>query len=107
MENGKIHDSQISASSEWRANYGAINSRLNFRAQGGRQGAWTARHNDINQWLQVNFNIRATVTEILTQGRSNWNQWVKSYTASYSNDGVNFFDYRVNGVVKVWRYNYK
>jgi ribosomal protein L19E len=101
MENGEIHDSQISASSEWDANHGAINSRLNFQAQGKRQGAWSARRNDRNQWLQVNFNLQATVTEILTQGRSNSNQWVTSYTVSYSNDGLNFFAYRVNGVLKV------
>ncbi len=101
MENGEIYDSQISASSEWAANYGVINSRLNFQAQGRRQGAWFARHNDRNQWLQVNFNLQTTITEILTQGCSNWYLWVKSYTVSYSNDGLNFFAYRVNGVVKV------
>jgi hypothetical protein len=27
---------------------------------------------------------------------------VTSYTVSYSNDGLDFFAYRVNGVVKVW-----
>jgi hypothetical protein len=101
MENGDIPDSQILASSEWDANRGAINSRLNFRAQGKRQGAWSSRSNDLNQWLQVNFVLQATVTEILTQGRSNANQWVTSFTVSYSNDGLDFFAYRVNGVVKV------
>jgi hypothetical protein len=101
MENGDIPDSQILASSEWDANHGAINSRLNFRAQGKRQGAWSSRSNDLNQWLQVNFVLQATVTEILTQGRSNANQWVTSFTVSYSNDGLDFFAYRVNGVVKV------
>ena len=102
MENGEIPDSQISASSEYDANHGAINSRLNFRAQGRRQGAWSSRPNNLKQWLQVNFVRQATVTEILTQGRSNANQWVTSYTVSHSNDGLNFFAYRVNGVVKVW-----
>ena len=102
MENGEIPDSQISASSERDANHGAINSRLNFKAQGRRQGAWSSRRNDVNQWLQVNFGLQATITEILTQGRSNHNQWVKSYTVSYSRDGLHFFPYRVNGVVKVY-----
>ena len=101
MENGEILDSQISASSEWDANHGKLNSRLNFKAQGRRQGAWSARHNNIYQWLQVDFGLQATLTEILTQGRNNANQWVKTYTVSYSNDGLNFFAYRVDGVVKV------
>ena len=97
---GEIRDSQLSASSEWDANHGTINSGLNFKAQGRRQGAWSARHNDLNQWLEVNFNLQATITEILSQGRSNHNQWVKSYTVSYSNDCLNFFAYRKNGLVK-------
>jgi ribosomal protein L19E len=101
MENGEIPDSQILASSEYDANHGAVNSRLNFRAQGRRRGAWSARRNDLNQWLQVNFVLQATVTEILTQGRSDADQWVTSYTVSYSNDGLNFFAYRANGVIKV------
>ena len=99
MENGKILDSQISASSEWDAKHGPANSRLNFKAQGRREGAWTAKYNDNNQWLQVDLGVQATITEILTQ--SNANQWVKTYTVSYSNDGHNFFAYRVDGVVKV------
>ncbi|CAB3983146.1 EGF-like repeat and discoidin I-like domain-containing 3, partial [Paramuricea clavata] len=105
VENGEIPDSQILASSEYDANHGAVNSRLNFRAQGRRQGAWSSRRNDLNQWLQVNFVRQATVNEILTQGRSNADQCVTSYSVSYSNDGLNFFAYRVNGVVKVFRGN--
>ena len=49
----------------------------------------------------INFVLQATVTEILTQGRSDSNQWVTCFTVSYSNDGLDFFAYRVNGVVKV------
>ncbi len=101
MENGEIRDSRISASSELDTYHGLINSKLNFPAQGRRQGAWSARHNDLNQWLQVNFNLQVTITEILIQGRGDVNQWVKSYTVSYNNDGLNFFGYRVNGVVTV------
>ena len=106
VENGKVSNSQLSASSEWDSNHGAINGRLNFKAQGHRQGAWSARYNNGDQWIQVNFGLQATVTEILTQGRSNANQWVKSYSVSYSKDGLNFFTYRVNGLVKV-KFNYK
>ncbi|CAB3983235.1 neurogenic locus notch homolog 2-like [Paramuricea clavata] len=101
MENGDIPDSQLSASSEVNVHHGAVNARLNFRGQGSRVGAWCG-HNDLKQWLEVNFVLQATVTDILTQGRFRHNQWVTKYTVSYSNDGLNFFDYRVNGVVKVF-----
>ncbi|XP_028419313.1 uncharacterized protein LOC114545227 [Dendronephthya gigantea] len=105
VENGKVLDSQLSASSEWNFNHGVLNGRLNFKAHGHRQGAWSSRHNNHHQWFQVNFGLQATVTEILTQGRSNYNQWVKSYFVSYSKYGLDFITYRVNGLVKVFNGN--
>ena len=103
LENGKISDAQITASSEWNPNHGATNARLNFQAHEGKTGAWSARSNDMNQWLQVDFRQQAEVTGIRTQGRGNCgcNQWVKSYTISYSNDGCTFYSYRQNGNIKV------
>ena len=98
MESGKIEDSQITASSEWNAQHSATNSRLNFAKN---SGSWSSRRNDLNQWLQVDFKYRATITDILTQGRGRYNQWVRSYTVSYSNDGVTFKPYQRSGKDKV------
>lgn len=103
MVNGKIQDSQITASSEWDPYHGPTNGRLKFRARGRRTGAWSAKINNANQWLQVDFRQQTTVLEISTQGRGNCgcNQWVKTYTVSYSNDGRNFHSYKQNGRIKV------
>ena len=102
MENRAIRDAQITASSQFNANHGPSNGRLNFKAGGGKTGAWSARTNDVNQYLQVDFGHRTKVTEIETQGREDCcNQWVKSYTVSYSNDNNNYQPYRQNGQVKV------
>ena len=104
MENGQILDSQITASSQWDVNHGPTNARLNFKAHGGRTGAWSSRRNDVNQWLQIDFKYRATITEILTQGRQSGesiSQWVKTYTISYSDDGVHFKSSRQGGLNKV------
>ena len=101
MENGQIHDSQITASSQWDVNHGPTNARLNFKAHGRRTGAWSSRRNDVNQWLQIDFKYRATITEILTQGRKSYNQWIKTYTVSYSDDGVHFKFSRQGGLHKV------
>lgn len=98
MESGNIPDSRITASSKWDSNHGASNARLNFVK---KSGSWSSKRNDLNQWLQVDFKYRATITDILTQGRGRHNQWVKSYTVSYSDDGVNFKPYRKSGVDKV------
>ena len=103
MENRAIRDAQITASSQFNANHGPSNGRLNFKAGGGKTGAWSARTNDVNQYLQVDFGHRTKVTEIETQGREDCcNQWVKSYTVSYSNDNNNYKPYRdANGQAKV------
>ena len=98
MESGKIPDSRIKASSEWNSVHGASNARLNLAKN---SGSWSSRYNNQNQWLQVDFKYRATITDILTQGRGRYNQWVQSYTVSYSNDGQNFKRYQRSGQDKV------
>ncbi len=99
MESGKIPDSQIAASSERHSLHRATNARLNFAEN---SGSWSSKRNDLNQWLQVDFKYRATITDILTQGRQNIkNEWVRSYTVSYSNDGVKFKPYQRNAKNKV------
>ena len=101
MESRKIPDDHISASSEWDPNHGPSNARLNFQPAGGKTGAWSAKTNDVNQWLQVDFGDTKKVTAILTQGRAEHDQWVKTYTVSYSQDGIEFIDYTQNGQKKV------
>ena len=98
----RVLDSQITASSQWDPNHGPSNARLNFKAGGGKTGAWSARYNDMNQWLKVDFGQLVTVTGIKTQGRQDCcNQWVTSYTVSYSQDNNNFLPYQHNGQDKV------
>lgn len=102
MENNKIHDSQISASSVWNSNTGAANARLGFRAKNNRIGSWAARTNDVHQWLQVNFKTSTFVGAIKIQGREDCcNQFVKTYTVSWSNCGKVFYAYQQQGKTKV------
>ena len=91
----------MSASSEWNANHGAANANLNHKAGGGRTGAWSAKTNDVNQWLQVDLGKLSKITAVATQGRADANQWVKSYTLEYSLYGIAFAAYKENNVVKV------
>ena len=97
MESRLIRDAQITASSEWDSNHAAIQARLNFKAGGGKQGAWSARSNDVNQWIQVALGSYTKVTGIATQGRNGANQWVTKYQLQYSDDGVNFYYYKAPG----------
>ena len=97
MESGDILDSHISASSVWDANHAAQQARLHFKARGWETaGSWSSRHNDSNQWLQVDLQQTTRVTRIATQGRNGYNpgQWVTKYKLQYGEDGHTFRFYR-------------
>ena len=49
----------------------------------------------------MNFVELMRIKGVATQGRQDANQWVKSYTVSYSTDGMNFVPYKENKRVKV------
>ena len=104
-----IKDAQISASSEWDGNHAAIQGTLNFLAHQRKQGGWSAKNNNLNQWIQVDLLTKTTVTQIATQGRNADNQWVKKYRIQYSDDGVNFSFYQTPGqnFPKVLLMNYR
>jgi hypothetical protein len=103
MENGKISDNQITASSEYDVTTGVPIARLNFRARDGLAGAWSPRASDQGQCLQVDFQRFINITAISTQGREGCvcNQFVKSYTISFSDDGKKFQSHKAGGVLKV------
>ena len=101
MENCEISDDQITSSSDWSSKHRAVNGRLNFIAGDGRKGAWSSKIKDLNQWLQVDFQRSAIITGISTQGRQDYDHFVKNYTISFSDDGKHFNDYKTGGTLKV------
>ena len=100
MESRKIADGQITASTEFNASHGATNCRLNFKAGGGKTGAWSTLRNDVHQWLQVDLGATTEVTGIQIQGRQEADQWVTSFEISYSSDGTTYTPYQNS---KVWK----
>ena len=90
MDSGAISDAQITASSQWDSNHAAVQARLHFKKAGYKQGSWSSRINDVNQWLQVDLGSYATVTKVATQGRNGNSQWVTQYRVQYSDDGETF-----------------
>ena len=97
MEKRFIKDAQITASTEYDSNHTAILARLNFKAGGGKQGAWSAGLNDVYQWIQVALGSYTRLTGIATQGRNAVNQWVTKYQLQYGDDGTNFHYYKAPG----------
>lgn len=100
LESGLVLDQQMTASSEWDKNHGPENARLNFVAARGKTGSWSSQANDVNQWLQVDFLQNVKIAKIATQGRQDYDQWVKTYKIMYSEDGQMssiFKTYQENG----------
>ena len=98
MQNYQISNEQITASSEYDGNHAAFQGRLHFKGAPHLSASWSARTNDVNQWLQVDVGSDyAIVTRVATQGRDSaqqWSQWVTKYTLQFSYDSVNFQDYK-------------
>lgn len=75
---------------KWDGNHGPTNARLNKAAGGGKTGAWSAKANDIHQWIQVIFPGVTKLSGVAIQGRSDYHQWVTKFKVAYSLDGANF-----------------
>ena len=101
MENGSISDSQITASSQFARRFGPSRARLNKAVDSSGRGAWAAASGDIEPWLQVEFNEKVTVVKVATQGRFDFDQWVKSYHLNYSQEIIHYQVYRPSGMIKV------
>ena len=91
MEGGEISDDQITASSQSHYDGRAPNARLSFNS-----GAWSAKTNDLNQWLQVDFQRSTIITGVSTQGEVRYTNFVKSYTVSFSDDESNFQSFKTD-----------
>lgn len=87
---GSLPDSKITASSQWDSNHSPARARLDTVRSGGKTGAWSAKSNDQGQWIQADLAKVHKITGVVTQGRQDYNQWVKRYELQYSNDGVQF-----------------
>ena len=95
MENEAITSAQLSQSRRAGKYHGASSARLN-----NKRFAWVTNFRK-NEWLQVDFKRKMTVTAIATQGHPLRNLWVKKYRVAYKNHGKNFHVYEQNGKFRV------
>jgi len=98
MEDGRILDSQITASSSYSNNVLPENGRLN-RNLGG--GAWGPRKKANGEYLQIDLGLKKTVYKVATQGRYNHYHSVTKYTLQYSDNGTLWTNYTINGAIQV------
>ncbi|XP_021120467.1 lactadherin isoform X4 [Heterocephalus glaber] len=106
LKDGTIPDRQITASSSYKMwglrafSWSPFFARLDNQ---GKFNAWTAQSNSPNasEWLQVDLGSQKQVTGIITQGARDFGhiQYVASYKVAYSNNGVNWVEYKEPGAV--------
>ena len=100
MHNGLISDATITASSSYQSTKAPQLGRLHYLMSGsGTQGCWMPATNNKYQWLQVDMGNWTRVTGVATQGKQNYDRWVKSYSLSTS-DGEFFEFLKTNSGVK-------
>ncbi|XP_028409028.1 uncharacterized protein LOC114531613 isoform X2 [Dendronephthya gigantea] len=99
IQSKAISDSLIDSSTELGPGYGRKLARLMGRV------AWIPASGDTDPWIQINFVLMVTIVEILTQGRSIHNQWVKNYKVAFAQQPTIIRFYRENGVEKLFRGN--
>lgn len=101
MEDRRVPDQLVTASSYYNF-YGAPrNARLHQRRVGRLGGSWYAKRKDKRQWLKIDFGGLTRVSRVATQGRQNADQWVTSYYVSYSVKGFRFVTYKESRRTKV------
>lgn len=107
MENGRIKDTQIKATSflndKAQPKYGRLNEKGGF-------GGWCPRRINrtgpfFTQYLQVNLNVLMRIRAITTQGREGGNERVERYGINYAPNWRNWFSWKwlrsESGFVKV------
>lgn len=99
LEDRRITNQQMSASSHWNNHY-AFNARLNNKAEnhGGQfnWGGWCTDKEDKNQYLQVDLGRVRSVSGVATQGYMA-EMYVSKYHLNYSTDGLTWRSYRERG----------
>lgn len=94
LQTGAIKNSMVTASSQWDNYHAAFLGRLHWGRRGRYMGAWSAKHNNRYQYLQVDFGRAAKIIRIATQGRQDADQWVTQYYVMHSLDLLRFSEYK-------------
>ncbi|XP_031573510.1 lactadherin-like [Actinia tenebrosa] len=105
MEDGRIQNSQITASSYFDKRFYPWLARLNLEATLEHQGSWTAGQKMVGEYIQIDLGRMYKLTKVATQGRvpADWHtQWVTKYSLAYRADDPTWTDYKENDIIKVF-----
>jgi len=63
--------------------------------------SWCAEFDDDLQYLEIDLKRGSQVSEIITQGAVDEDNWVETYTVSYGQSGDTWKQYKEDGSLKV------
>ena len=101
MEDKRIPDGAFTASGSYNDRHRPSLARLNILPDGKHIGAWCPKVKSTNQWLQIDLGEITAVTKVATQGRYDTEDRVKTYTLSYSVNGMHWTAYKQRATEKV------
>ncbi|XP_031570546.1 lactadherin-like [Actinia tenebrosa] len=105
MEDGRITDAQITASSFFRENHVPANGRLGNTVGA---GAWAAKKNLVGEYLQIDLGKAMIIIKVATQARHRYPyfQWVTKYYLTYSMGPGYWLPYKYYNQVKEFQGNH-
>ena len=101
LSNNRINNRYITASSSVDRYHAPWLGRLHNKKRGRYSGGWSAKVNKQGQYLQVDLRRPKTIVKVVTQGRSDANQWVTKFYIKYSSDSFYWVPYKKFSRVKV------
>jgi len=55
-------------------------------------GGWCSKHNSVGQWIQLDNGKLGSISGVITQGRKDADQWVKSFRVKYKDQSGSWWD---------------
>ncbi|XP_077973562.1 lactadherin-like [Styela clava] len=105
MKNREIPDSAITASSVYNNNHNSYHARLDNRYKSNDRGAWSARFNRVGEWLQTDLGKPTMVGGVISQGRHDSDEWIKTFTISCGHYSSTLESIHESGSTKVFTAN--
>ena len=85
-------DSMRSASGVWKSR--GLNYKLETCGNSmiDSAGGWCSSANSVGHWIQLDNGKLGSISGVITQGRKNSDQWVKSFKVKYKDEGGSWWD---------------
>lgn len=87
MISGGIHDNQITSSSVYPREWDGFCDEKYARPYMQDGKSWCAKYQSASEWIQVDLGVPSKVVGVMTQGRCRGDEWVSSFSVSYSMHG--------------------